>query len=69
MGYSNIIDEPLNIINYLAIISLEKLGNFEPTEDEITAMESFLTISINKIVYNYARKFKKNKEKIQVNIL
>lgn len=42
----------LDIINYLAIDSLEKIGNFEPTQTEISSMEEMLELSINSILHD-----------------
>lgn len=50
MEYTNISDSQLDVINYLAIDSLEKLGNFSPTEAEIGLMEKTLVSSINSIL-------------------
>lgn len=45
----------VNVINYLAIISLEKIGNFAPSEKEITCMEKFLSSSIKASINQYKR--------------
>ena len=45
--------QDVDIMNYLAIISLETLGNMEPTQTEISAMEKILTLSLQASINRY----------------
>lgn len=49
-------NQNIDILNYLAIISLETLGNLEPTQKEISAMEKVLTLSLQSSIASYQQR-------------
>lgn len=56
MIHKNLEPLQLDIINYLAIDSLEKIGNLEPTQSEISSMEEILALSISSILKGFQQK-------------